>query len=72
MIDHVLNLGPVQQESYYFQLIPISLAMVNPSSELPAAGTTYRFTVSKGMIGLIQRIRDSMRIRYPLRLISNW
>lgn len=32
MIDRVLNFGPVQQESYYFQLIPISMAMVNSSS----------------------------------------
>lgn len=48
MIDRVLNFGPVQQDSYYFQLIPISLAIVNASSELPASGTTYRFVVSKG------------------------
>lgn len=48
MIDRVLNFGPVQQESYYFQLIPLSLSMINPSSELPAKGTTYRFSVSKG------------------------
>lgn len=29
MIDRVLNMGPVQQDSYYFQLIPISLSIVN-------------------------------------------
>jgi hypothetical protein len=49
MIDRVLNFGPVQQESYYFQLIPISLSIVNKQCELPAQGTTYKFIVVKGI-----------------------
>ena len=53
MIDRVLNLGPVQQDSYYFQLIPISLSIVNKQCELPAQGTTYKFIVVKGISPLI-------------------
>lgn len=49
MIDRVLNLGVNNQESYYFQLIPLSLTIINQESELPVHGTTYRFTISKGI-----------------------
>lgn len=48
MIDRALNISPVQQESFHFQLIPLTLYMINKESELPAKGTTYRFTVFKG------------------------
>ncbi len=48
MIDRVLNMGVANQESYYFQLIPLSLSIINRESELPVQGTTYRFTISKG------------------------
>jgi hypothetical protein len=36
-------------DSFYFQLYPLSLAIANPQCELPASGTTYRFTVLKGI-----------------------
>lgn len=32
MIDRTLSYAPVQQESYYFQLIPLSLSIINPQS----------------------------------------
>jgi hypothetical protein len=70
MIDRVLNLGPVQQDSYYFQLIPISLSIINPDSELPAPGTTYRFSVSKGNPAATQASRSSTRTRSPWRPVS--
>jgi hypothetical protein len=49
MIDDFIkqNLGG-QQESYYFQLIPLALTLVNKKSELPPPDTTYRFAVLKG------------------------
>lgn len=37
-----------QNDSYYFQLYPLSLYIVGEHSELPAPGTTYRFTILKG------------------------
>lgn len=69
MIDRVLNFGPVQQDSYYFQLIPISLAIVT-ASDLPAKDTTYKFTVSKGTPSPMQEHKNLMRIRFPLRPVS--
>ncbi len=52
MIDNVLaGLNPTfnQGESYYFQLYPLSLTIVGKDSTVPAPGTTYRFTIVKGM-----------------------
>lgn len=49
MIDNVLNFGPTQTESYYFQLIPLDLSIVGKGSMIPAVGTTYRFIISKGL-----------------------
>lgn len=37
-----------QGDSYYFQLYPLNLYIVGETSELPAPGTTYRFTILKG------------------------
>jgi len=48
MLDRALNFGPVQQDLCYFQLIPINLSIVGKDSELPAQGTTYRFSITKG------------------------
>jgi hypothetical protein len=72
MIDRVLNLGPVQQESYYFQLIPISLSIVNKDCELPAKDTTYKYLVFKGTSPPIQASKGSMRTRSPSRPPSKW
>ena len=49
MIDRMLGPGLQQGESYYFQLIPIGLTLVNKDSELPSRDTTYRFTIYKGI-----------------------
>ena len=35
-------------DSFYFQLYPLSLYIVNPQCDLPAPGTTYRLTLLKG------------------------
>jgi hypothetical protein len=49
MLDRIVSHGiNHDQESFYFQLIPISLTLVDTQAELPAAGTTYRFSVFKG------------------------
>jgi hypothetical protein len=53
MIDRALNFSPVQQESFYFQLIPLALSIINKESEVPAKGTTYRFGVFKGTFPLL-------------------
>ena len=66
MIDRVINQNlNQQQESFYFQLIPISLTLVNKQSDLPAAGTTYRFSVHKGIISSIQVHKNSIKIVFP-------
>jgi hypothetical protein len=52
MIDKALaTLG--NQDPYYFQLYPLNLSIVNKQSEVPAPGTTYRFTVLKGISYMI-------------------
>ena len=62
MLDRVVNQGLNQpQESFYFQLIPISLTLVDSNCELPAKGTTYRFSVFKGTYALIQVPRNSTK-----------
>jgi hypothetical protein len=63
MIDRALGFGPIQQDSYYFQLIPLSLSIISKESELPAEGTTYRFSVAKGILSLIQASKNSTKIR---------
>jgi len=69
MIDRALNFGPpVQQESYYFQLIPVSLSIINKESEVPAKGTTYRFGIFKGMLLFTQSNKNSMRARFQYKL----
>jgi len=40
------------QESYYFQLIPVGLTIINRESDLPSQGTTYRFSILKGKFRL--------------------
>lgn len=68
MIERALNFGPVQQESYYFQLIPISLSIVNKECELPAQGTTYKFLVFKGKLMSIQVHKNSIKIKSQSKL----
>lgn len=49
MLDSALKVltQPVG-EVYYFQLYPLSLSIIGRNSEVPAPGTTYRFTIMKG------------------------
>ena len=61
MIDRMLGPGLQQGESYYFQLIPISLTLINKDSELPPRDTTYRFTIFKGARSSIQGRRNSTK-----------
>lgn len=48
MIDRALNLGNTQADSFYFQLYPINLAIVDKNSVMPEPGTTYKFAIFKG------------------------
>lgn len=48
MIDRLIGPGLQQGESFYFQLIPIGLTIVNKDCELPPRDTTYRFSIFKG------------------------
>ena len=57
-------------DSYYFQLYPLSLSISNPDCDLPAPGTTYRFTILKGTRPLIQANRSSTRLNCLLRSTS--
>ena len=70
MIDRMVNQGLNQpQESFYFQLIPISLTLVNTGCDLPAQGTTYRFSVFKGTFIDIQGHKSSTKTGFPSQLI---
>jgi len=70
MIDRAVNFKPDQQESFYFQLIPLSLAIIDPQSQLPTPGTTYRFTIYKGISTFIQVSKSLMKTNYRLIQIS--
>ena len=72
MFTGVLDGGASKAESYYFQVLPLFLSVVGKESELPVAGTTYRFSVSKGMGAGIQASRPSTRTNSPSRLTSRW
>jgi hypothetical protein len=64
MLDNALS-SINNADSYYFQLYPISLSISNPNCDLPASGTTYRFTILKGKSTLIKANKSSMRPNYP-------
>ena len=71
MLDRMVNQGLNQpQESFYFQLIPISLTLINTSCDLPAQGTTYRFSVFKGISIHIKELRNLTKIGFPYQLNS--
>ena len=70
MIDRTLASKPDQQESFYFQLIPLSLAIIDPQSQLPAPDTTYRFTIYKGISTFIKVSRSLMKTNSLLMQIS--
>ena len=71
MIDRFVNQGLNQpQESFYFQLIPLSLKLVNPESDLPAQGTTYRFSVLKGKGRDMKGLRSSTKTGFRYRQSS--
>ena len=57
-------------DAYYFQLYPLSLSVSNPDCELPAPGTTYRFTVLKGIFYATQVNRNSMRPNFQSKPTS--
>ena len=61
-IDTIAN-----ADSYYFQLYPLSLAVANSGCDLPAQGTTYRFTILKGTPASTQVSKSLMRLNYPFR-----
>ena len=69
MIDKALN-TIATTESFYFQLYPLSLAIVNPDCDLPAPGTTYRFNILKGISRETQVSRSSTRRDFRLKQVS--
>lgn len=71
MIDKALaGLNPQGGESYYFQLYPLNLSIIGKDSEVPAPGTTYRFTILKGTYCVIQVSKNLIRTNWQLMLIS--
>ena len=69
MLDSASNMISTA-DAYYFQLYPLSLAVTNPECDLPSPGTTYRFTILKGISFLIQDNRNSIKLNSPLRPTS--
>ena len=69
MLDSALN-TIAAADAYYFQLYPLSLSITNPECDLPSPGTTYRFTILKGIFILIQDNRNLMKLNSPSRLTS--
>ena len=72
MFTGVLDGAASKAESYYFQVLPLFLSVVGKESELPAAGTTYRFSVSKGRVGVRQESRPSTRASSRSRPTLSW
>lgn len=70
MIDKALATIAQPAEAYYFQLYPLSLSIVSKNSELPAKGTTYRFTMLKGILSSTQVNKNLIKLGYLLRPIS--
>ena len=69
MLDSALS-SISNADSYYFQLYPLSLSISNPDCDLPASGTTYRFTILKGTHLPTQASRSSTRPSSPSRSTS--
>lgn len=55
MLDDILIMGTISKHAFYFQIIPIYLSIFGKDSELPAQGTTYRFSIHKGTVITIYR-----------------
>ncbi len=54
MIEKALNtIGGAQAEAYYFQLYPLNLSIIGKESVVPEPGTTYRFSIIKGICSCI-------------------
>ncbi len=50
MIDKALSsIASSQTEAYYFQLYPLNLSIIGKESVVPAPGTTYQFSILKGI-----------------------
>ncbi len=53
-------------DAFYFQLYPLSLTIVGEDSEVPAPGTTYRFTIMKGIVCSIPGQQKFDETRLPI------
>ena len=70
MLDEILLIGPSSKNSYYFQIVPLFLTLVGKDTELPAQGTTYRFSVHKGTHPSTQVIINLTKTGIPFKPTS--
>lgn len=48
-LSHIQNTAQNAAETYYFQLVPLTLSIIGKDSQVPAPGTTYKFCILKGI-----------------------